>query len=119
MLVRTTAEPRPDSGDLSIVFGAKSADVNFFQMLSSNFSLGFGLPERGEHCVHIVVQIAFHQAFPLVAIEPDAFAAAALIQRESKTVPDQILDHAKAALGAIDMLSGLSQSQAAILISAL
>jgi len=102
-------KPCADSGDFRVIVGAESADVNFFQALTSVFLLRFGLPEGSEHGVHVVVQIAFLQSFPLVAVEPDTFAAIAVILSEIKPVPHQVFDHAEAALGTIDMPAGLSQ----------
>src|SRR5258708_4827258 len=112
-------QPRAYSGDFRIIIRAESAYVNFFQVLMSEFLLRFSLPERSEHCVHVVVQIALLQSLPLVPVEPDPLAAIALFQCEIKAVPHQILDHAKAALGTIDMPAWLSQRQAAIAIVSL
>jgi hypothetical protein len=55
------------------------------------------------------MEIAFFEGFPLVAVEPDAFAAMTVIDGEGKAASHQILDHAKAAFRAINRQARFSQ----------
>src|SRR5687768_10621227 len=65
------------------------------------------------------MQIALLQRLPLVAVEPDTFAALAMIECEVEAVPDQILDHAEATLRAIHIPARLGERQSLVLNRAL
>src|SRR5262245_17400563 len=107
-------EPRTNPFDLGIIRFAKPGDVDLLETPTAIFFLRLGLPERSEHRVEIVVQIAFLERIPLVAIQPDAFATITLIDGEAEAVPNQILHQAKATFGTIDCDARLSKREAAV-----
>src|SRR5262249_23466707 len=82
------------------------------------FFLRLRLPERSKHRIEVVVQIAFLERVPFVAIQPDAFATVALVHGKTETVTDLILDHAKATFGAVDGHTRLRERQTRIAVVA-
>src|SRR5581483_2929516 len=95
-------KPVTNAFNFLVVVFAESSNVDLFQLLLASFALGLGLPKRSEHQVQIVVKVAFFQSLPFIAIQPDAFAAMTMIDRKRQPASDQILDHAKAALGTVN-----------------
>src|SRR5215510_10637428 len=96
LLIRTSIEPLPDALQLRIVFGAKPADVDLFHTASTLFLPRCLLPKRSQHRMQIIMQVAALQSFPLIAIQPQAKTALAMVQGKIQSASHQVLGHAKA-----------------------
>ena len=58
------------------------------------------------------MQIAFLERLPLIAVEPDTFAAVAMIQSKVQTTADQVLKHAETTFRTIYRQARFGQRQA-------
>src|SRR5205814_9583734 len=69
--------------------------------------------------MQIVVQIPLLERLPFVLVQPNNFTALAMVERKRKPVANQILDHAKAAFGTVDIFARFREHQVRLCKSSL
>src|SRR6185295_10003093 len=119
LTVGARCEPGAHSLDFYIIISAESCDVDTFQTFLPRLFFRRVLPERSEHRIQVVMKIAFLQSLPLIPVKPNAFATAAVIDSKTKSMPDQILDHAEATLRTVDVETRFGERQSGVLVRSL
>src|SRR5262249_14129084 len=83
-------EPGFDAARLGVIFCAKLLGVDRLPSTPAGRLAQRSLPSFAGHLVQLRVQPASAQRGPLAAVEPEAVAVAALVEREAKIERDAI-----------------------------